>query len=373
MKLAFCLYKVFLYGGLARDFMRIAECCQLQGHEIHVFTMGWQGTVPDGFHVTILPTKGLSNHARNRAFHERLGVILDSANFDKVVGFNKMPRLDVYYAADPCYLDKVATNNSWLYRLGSRFHHYAACEKAVFGLESSTLSLLISDVQLGFFKQYYQTPDARLKLLPPGISKDRIAPVNSAEIRKAFREEFGVLADEKIILMVGSSYRTKGLDRAIKGLAALPEKLRSKTRLFVVGEDRPAPFEKMAVKFGVREQLSFLGGRNDVPRFLLGADMLLQPSYKENTGTAILEALVSGLPVLATAVCGYAQHVEKSGAGRVVPEPFDEKLFASLLQELLTSSEREAWRENGLKYAQTEDLYSMPEKAVELILGENID
>jgi UDP-glucose:(heptosyl)LPS alpha-1,3-glucosyltransferase len=370
MKLAFCLYKVFPYGGLARDFRRIAECCQLQGHEIHVFTMGWQGAVPEGFHVTILPSEGISNHARNDAFHKRLKIIFAATQFDRVIGFNKMSELDVYYAADPCYLDKVATHNSWLYRLGGRFRHYAACEQAVFGKESSTLSLLISDVQLALFKRYYQTPDERLKLLPPGISKDRIAPENSAEIRKAFRAEFGVKDDEKVILMIGTAYRTKGLDRALRGLAALPDQLRAKSRLFVVGEDKIAPFERLAKTLGVREQLFFLGGRDDVPRFLLGADMLLQPSYKENTGTAILEALVSGLPVLATANCGYAQHVDRANAGRVVPEPFDEKIFANLLETVLTSPEREQWRKNGLDYARSEDLYSMPEKAAALILGE---
>ncbi|RLA20031.1 MAG: glycosyltransferase family 1 protein [Gammaproteobacteria bacterium] len=373
MKLAFCLYKVFPYGGLARDFVRIAECCKARGHEINVFTMVWHGPVPDGFHVTILPSKGFSNHARNRVFHERLSGILHEVKFDRVIGFNKMPNLDIYYAADPCYLDKVATNNSWLYRLGGRYRHYAACERAVFGKEAATLSLLISDVQLSLFKEYYQTPDARLKLLPPGISKDRIAPLNSAEIRKTFREEFRVGDDEKVVLMIGTAYRTKGLDRALRGLAALPDPLRAKTRLFVVGEDKTAPFEKMASQLGVREQLFFLGGRDDVPRFLLGADMLLQPSYKENTGTAILEAIVSGLPVLATAVCGYAQHVEKAEAGRVVPEPFDDAKFAGLLEELLTSPGREQWRKNGLAYAQTEDLYSMPEKAADLILGDSID
>lgn len=372
MKLAFCLYKVFPYGGLARDFRRIAECCQSQGHEIYVFTMDWQGAVPDGFNVVILPSSGLSNHACNEGFHKRLKTIFNTTQFDRVIGFNKMPGLDFYYAADPCYLDKVMSHNGWLYRLGGRFRHYAACERAVFGAESSTLSLLISDVQLSLFKKYYQTPDERLKLLPPGISKDRIAPANSVEIRKVFRAEFEVKDDEKLILMIGTAYRTKGLGRALRGLAALPDRLRAKSRLFVVGEDKTAPFERLAKKLGVRDQIFFLGGRDDVPRFLLGADMLLQPSYKENTGTAILEALVSGLPVLATAICGYAQHVEKANAGRVVPEPFDESVFANLLEVLLTSPEREQWRENGLAYARSEDLYSMPEKAAAVILGASI-
>jgi UDP-glucose:(heptosyl)LPS alpha-1,3-glucosyltransferase len=373
MKLAFCLYKVFPYGGLARDFLRIAESCYAKGHKINVFTMEWHGAVPDGFHVVVLPTQSLSNHSRNSNFHKRLKLVLSEGVFDRVIGFNKMPRLDFYYAADACYLDKVATNNSWLYRMGGRYHHYAACEKAVFGSESSTQSLLISRIQKEHFQKYYQTPDSRLNLLPPGISRDRIAPGNKSEIRSIFRQEFGVKPDEKVILMIGTAYKTKGLDRALRGLAVLPEELKKQVKLFVVGEDKKAPFEKMASELGVRERVFFFGGRDDVPRFLLGADMLLQPSYKESAGMAILEAIVSGLPVLATAVCGYAFYVEKASVGRIVPEPFNDKVFAKLLEEVLISPERGDWSKNGIEYAQSEDLYSMPERAAALILGESYD
>jgi hypothetical protein len=43
--------------------------------------------------------------------------------------------------------------------------------------------------------------------------------------------------------------------------------------------------------------------------FLLGADLLIHPAYNENTGTVLLEAVVAGLPVLTTAVCGYAHYI----------------------------------------------------------------
>ncbi|WP_255211100.1 hypothetical protein [Methylogaea oryzae] len=39
MKLAFALFKYFPYGGLQRDFIRIAGLCRDRGHEIHVYTL----------------------------------------------------------------------------------------------------------------------------------------------------------------------------------------------------------------------------------------------------------------------------------------------------------------------------------------------
>ena len=54
MRLAFCLFKYFPYGGLARDFLRIAQLCQQQGHSIDVYTMEWRGDIPKGFNVNFL-------------------------------------------------------------------------------------------------------------------------------------------------------------------------------------------------------------------------------------------------------------------------------------------------------------------------------
>ena len=67
--------------------------------------------------------------------------------------------------------------------------------------------------------------------------------------------------------------------------------------------------------------VEFLKGRSDIPRFLLGADLLIHPAYNENTGTVLLEALVAGLPVLVTDVCGYAHYITDANCGRVVPSP----------------------------------------------------
>ena len=46
MQLAFVLYKYFPFGGLQRDFMRIALECQQRGHQIRVYTLIWEGDIP---------------------------------------------------------------------------------------------------------------------------------------------------------------------------------------------------------------------------------------------------------------------------------------------------------------------------------------
>ncbi|MCC4119214.1 hypothetical protein LLG90_28195, partial [Aromatoleum toluclasticum] len=54
---------------------------------------------------------------------------------DRIVGFNKMPGLDVYYAADPCFEDKARRLRKPLYRYSPRYRHFSAYERAVFAPE----------------------------------------------------------------------------------------------------------------------------------------------------------------------------------------------------------------------------------------------
>ena len=64
-----------------------------------------------------------------------------------IVGFNKMPGLDVYYAADGCFEDKAQTLRNPIYRRWGRYKHFADYERAVFAPDSRTEILMISEVQ----------------------------------------------------------------------------------------------------------------------------------------------------------------------------------------------------------------------------------
>ncbi len=64
MQLAFCLYKYFPFGGLQRDFLRIALACQARGHAIRVYVLEWNGDIPAGFDVVLVPVRAMSNARR---------------------------------------------------------------------------------------------------------------------------------------------------------------------------------------------------------------------------------------------------------------------------------------------------------------------
>lgn len=371
MQIAFCLYKYFPFGGLQRDFLRIALACQARGHAVRVYTLEWRGDVPAGFEVVLVPVSALTNARRYARFTAWVSTDLLTRPAERVVGFNKMPGLDVYFAADPCFEDKARTLRHPLYRLSGRYRHFAAYERAVFGASSRTEILLISPRQAPLFQKYYATPADRLHLLPPGIAPDRRAPADAPAIRADFRREFGLADDDLLLLQIGSGFKTKGLDRSLKAIAALPPALRRRSRLIAIGDDDPQIFRRQARALGLAARVDILRGRSDILRFLLGADLLLHPAYNENTGTVLLEALVAGLPVLTTAVCGYAHYVAEADAGRVVAEPFVQSSLDRILAHMLDDDQARAdWRAKALAFAEQADIYSNAERAADVILAD---
>ena len=365
-KFAFCLFEYVPFGGMQRDLLRIAEVCRGRGFKVDVFARYWQGDLPDDLNVSILPGRGFTNHGRCESFAKRLKEFLAQMDYDVIVGFNKMPGLDVYFEADACFAAKARERSSW-YRLTGRCRRYLRLERAVFNNRSKTEILLLSKQEKQVFMDHYGTRENRFHLLPPGITRDRLAPDNADKIRAELRRELAISLDENVVLMVGSGFKTKGVDRAIRAVSALSPGLRIKTKLLIVGEDKTKKFQRLAKRSGVADQVFFAGGRRDVPRFLVGADLLLHPSYRENTGTVLIEAMAAGLPVLATDVCGYGYHVERAKAGALVPSPFRQETLNQLLFSMLTSEKKEQWQKNGMAYIADTDVFSLPEKAVDII------
>ena len=361
MKFAFCLYKHFPYSGLSRDMLRILNECVDRGHEVVVFTGSWEGPKPENAEVVLIRHMGLSNHTRAATFHRKLFLQLGRYQFDTLVGFNKIPYMGIYYCGDYCFVGRAMQKYSWLYHKTPRFLFFQNFENSVFSTISKTKVLSLSGREKSIYQEYYLTQDQRFYDIPPTLDRYRRDIWQELPQRKFIRERLGINKDEYLLLLVGSGFKTKGLDRAIKAVASLTDELREKTRLFVIGQDKEDSFRALAEKMNIEDQVDFLGGRDDVPELMKAADLLVHPAYAETTGTVILEAITYGLPVLATKVCGYANHIGKADAGMVLRSPFRQEEFNEKLANVLLSEKRAEWSKNGLLYGDNDDLYKMPQ------------
>jgi glycosyltransferase involved in cell wall biosynthesis len=80
------------------------------------------------------------------------------------------------------------------------------------------------------------------------------------------------------------------------------------------------------------------GFRDDIPRVLAASDIFALPSFREGTPRVILEAMASGLPVVATDIAGIPEQVEDGESGYLIPTGTPSTL-ADRLDELLSNSD----------------------------------
>jgi len=369
--LAFVIERYFEFGGLQRDMHRIALACARSGHSVTIFTGFWKGPRDNTLKIELVDFRAYSNHKTIKNIESFVKSLQKEQKFDCIIGFNRVGGLDVYFGGDPCLKAKLQQNKrNWISFL-PRYHTYIQMESKVFGPQSNTDILLISPVELSNIQEIYKTDPARIHLLPPGIDRERITgnPL-CGETRQSFRRSLGVAENELLILTIGSGFYTKGVDRAITAISTLPIQLKNRCKYVVIGIGKQKTFQKMADVVGIGSQIIFTGGRTDVGNFYYAADILLHPARTETAGHTLLEAMMTGLPVLVTENCGYAYHVKKAGGGRLCPEPFEQLQLNKILNEILTNKQDLIqYGKNGFNYCETSDIYSMIEKAVEVILN----
>lgn len=148
-------------------------------------------------------------------------------------------------------------------------------------------------------KEYYHVPDERIVTIPNGINLSRFNSGN-AESRAEVRRSLGLSLDVPLVLFVGNQYQLKGLEFAIRALA----EMKTKAFLLVVGGDVADPFKRLAEQLGVAERVIFAGARTDLPAIYPAANAFVLPTLYETFALVCLEAMASGLPVLAAPVGG---------------------------------------------------------------------
>lgn len=349
MKFAILIFKYFPFGGVQRDMLRIANDLVALGQSVTIYTGEWRGELPENIDVKLLPVHGIFNHQRHQYLINQMQSALKNSAFDLVIGFNRMSQLDVYFAADPCFVARANKERPWWYRLTARYRFFAASEHAVMRADSDCKILLIEPNEKKQYQALYQTPESRFHLLSPNIPQ-RFLEVSHAQARREVRHLFALPAHATLLLSVCANFPLKGVDRSIVALASLPDHIRVDTWLLVIGGGNVNAMMKQAKKYGVEKQVLFTGSREDVPTLMHAADVMLHPARSELAGLVIIEAMVSGLPQIVTDLCGYAFHVQTANAGVVLDSPFNQEVLNKSLAQMLSDPSRQEMAESAIRY-----------------------
>ncbi len=334
LHIALVIYRFFPHGGLQKDFLRTMDSALLRGHRITVLLAEQEADLPaqPDLSVKLLPIKGFSNHSRMKSFAAEVKKEISSGSYDKVLMFNRMPGGDFYFAADNCLAtDWAKLHSAWTLKLLPRYRTFLALENAVFEKDSRTHILALTTAQMQDYQNVYQTPSERFTVLPPGIDPACRRSENIEEIRQKIREKFNIPQDAVLLIQVAAQFGVKGVDRSIGALAALPENLRKNTFLLVAGGGDIEQYMLIAGRAGVADKVVFAGASSEIPALISAADLMIHPARKEATGTVIVESLAIGVPVIASAACGYADFTGNIDVQLVTPEPFRQDELNSAL------------------------------------------
>jgi glycosyltransferase involved in cell wall biosynthesis len=141
--------------------------------------------------------------------------------------------------------------------------------------------------------------DPRCEVIYNGIDEARFAALPD---RNGVRREFGIPPDSALCIHVGRMDAAKNHEFLVEAFARLAE-LVPKARLVLVGRGGNEIEHRVRARAAapdLRNKVFFAGVREDVPRLLLAADVMLFPSLWEGLPGALLEGCAAGLPVVAS-------------------------------------------------------------------------
>ena len=357
MKTLLIIYKFFSRGGAQRDLVRTALALQKCGAEVDVLCAEALDPLPEGCKLTVLPACGGSNHRRMLDFERKVGAFLQQNKFDAVLGFARMKHLDMYFAADDCLLDRW--RNRWLNFLLPRRRTFLQLERAA--IEDTPVIFSLTARQERDYRKFYRIDGSKFLRMPPGIDRKYQTFSITPEQRRQVRARYGAADGKFLIVQAAASFKTKGVDRVLAILNALPENLKKQIVFVAAGDDRrKEKFARLAEMLQINAH--FPGGIDNLEELYSSADLMIHPARNEATGTVLVEALCSNLPVLTTDRCGYAEFVASAGGGVILPEPFCHEHWVLALQKLIAEPEHLAQcRKNIAGMYKSDFWYSRPE------------
>ena len=171
--------------------------------------------------------------------------------------------------------------------------------------------------------------DEMTKIYGGGVSNLALQGVYKGQ---RIRKELGIPLDAKVVLSVGEVNKNKNHKVGIEALA----KLRDKNTYYVICGRGPLmeAHKELAQSMGVGDRVIFTGYRTDVADFYKMADVFLFPSFREGLPVAVMEAMASGLPVVATRIRGSSDLVQQGD----LFEPTDVDGIAKAIETLQQSN-----------------------------------
>ena len=181
----------------------------------------------------------------------------------------------------------------------------------------------------------------RVRIIASGVDCVRFVPP-APSVRESARARLGLVADEIALGTVGALTARKGHRTLLEAMGLIRASGGIPVRCFIAGA---GPLRESLAheidRMGLGAQVRMLGQIDDPLPLLEALDIFVMPSMAEGLGVAALEAMASGIPVIASEVGGLREAVEDGRSGILFP-PGDARVLADGISRLAGSQELRA-------------------------------
>jgi len=186
----------------------------------------------------------------------------------------------------------------------------------------------------------------KIEVVPNGVDLLNFTKEFDAIDIQEFKKELGIASDDKVVATMSRLVHKNGIDTLIKSVKDLPVKV------LIIGCGKlETKLKSLAQEIGVKNQILFIGyvNQRDLPRYLKLVDIFVRVSRSEGLGTAFLEAMAAGVPIIGSKVGGIPDFLRdhETGLFAEVGNPRD---LAEKIQEYISKRDMyEVIRTNGQK------------------------
>ncbi|MBI4834255.1 MAG: glycosyltransferase family 4 protein [Planctomycetes bacterium] len=369
MKIALVIYHYSdSKGGVERYVSDLSKGLIKLRNEVHIFCHTIDVPVPKEIIFHQVPISGkFYSPLKLASFAENSARLLKKEKFDVIQGFGRTYYQDILRFGSGIHWEYLKQRHpSMANPIGRFIQLINPHNRAIMHLERKSLLpgnykkvICISNLVKREIQRYYNVPEYDITVIYNGIDPERFTPDNRTKYRDSIRKELNITEKDLMALFVGSGFERKGLRYAIEGIARVDKEIPIK--LVVIGNGATGKYKFLADIKGIGDKVIFAGTKSNIEQYYAASDIFIFPSLYDAFGTAVLEAMASGLPSLVSNQSG-ASEVVFHGTDSFIINPHKTDELTKYLTDLSNPARREnignAARQTALKYSFVNNLNS---------------
>lgn len=295
------------FGGGERHFVDLTRQLDARGHEVYVAlrpTNEWQGRLsflpPERFlHVSIRNSFGMFSAKRIARFVEE----------------NKIDIIHAHVARDYVAASVAARSAGNVRLVLTRHVLFSMKSFHRFALRNVDAAIAVSNAVRDQLLRVF--PSFKVHVIPNGIDLSAITDEEREASGREFRDFHSIPADVPLVAAIGELKVLKGQRDLVLAANEIVKRI-PECRFVIAGVDNTIDksfrreLKRLVRVLGMEENFIWLDWLDDTSPLLAAADLFVSPSHSESFGLAILDAMIAGCPVVATAT---------GGAIELIPDP----------------------------------------------------